>query len=381
MPIVLEIGSIAELNAFRGVWQSLLAQTPEASFFHSLEWLEVYWRHYGESQTLRVLVVAEGDRVTGILPLAICNERTKVGAVRLLTYPLGGWSSFYGAIGPDPAGTLRAGFDYLRSTRRNWDVLELRWIKQRPEEHDLAERALREAGFEAETKEFEQVAMIDLTGTWDEYWSRTKAHERSNIRRGERKLQGLGKLTHVRHRPQGEAAADADPRWDLFEACQFVAGKSWQGNADDGTTLSNEAVSAFYRDSHLAATQAGVVYSSLLQLDGQAVAFSDCYQYRRYVYVLKVGFDPALSHAGVGKILLARTIEQSFALGDRTIDLGPESLHYKRFWLTRLETSYRTTHFPASSPRAQALRLARWARGLVAGDADREVAEEPAASA
>jgi CelD/BcsL family acetyltransferase involved in cellulose biosynthesis len=93
------------------------------------------------------------------------------------------------------------------------------------------------------------------------------------------------------------------------------------------------------------------------------------------VYVIKVGFDPALAHTGVGKILLGRMIEDSFRRGDHTIDLGPESLHYKRFWLTSVQTSYRVVHYAAASPKAQALRLARWARGWMTGGAIAAVAE------
>lgn len=372
---VVEINDIAKLAPYREDWHALLVQTPQATFFHSLEWLEAYWHHFGRVQQLRTLLVLDGDRIAGILPLTIATERTKVGPVRVLTYPLGGWGSFYGPIGPDAATTLREGFAYLKSTRRTWDVLELRWIRACDSQADFVEQALREAGIETETKDFEQVAMIDLAGTWEEYWSRTKSHERTNIRRGQRKLEGLGQVTHVRYRPRGEAFGDADPRWDLYAACERVAERSWQGNADEGNTLSNETVRGFYRDSHLAAARAGAVDISVLELDGHAVAFAYSSHYRGYVYVIKVGFDPDLAHTGAGKILLQKTIEDSFRRGDHTIDLGPESFHYKRFWLTNVETSYRVMHFATTSPKAQTLRLARWARDLVTGPTPVDTAE------
>ncbi len=37
---VREINRIDGLSAFPQPWQALLAQTPDASFFHSLDWLE-----------------------------------------------------------------------------------------------------------------------------------------------------------------------------------------------------------------------------------------------------------------------------------------------------------------------------------------------------
>ena len=44
---IVEIGPVTSLADFRQAWCELLRQTPGASFFQSLDWLEVYWRHFG----------------------------------------------------------------------------------------------------------------------------------------------------------------------------------------------------------------------------------------------------------------------------------------------------------------------------------------------
>ncbi len=94
MTEVLEINCIDALEPYRPAWQTLLDQTAAGSFFQSLEWLEVYWRHFGEGQKLRVLIVAAAGRPAGILPLSVMPERTRLGPVRTLTYPLHNWGSF-----------------------------------------------------------------------------------------------------------------------------------------------------------------------------------------------------------------------------------------------------------------------------------------------
>ena len=63
---------------------------------------------FGAGQTLRVIVVLDDDRAAGIVPLVVRSERSKLGAFRVLTFPLHDWGSFYGPIGPDPGGTLRS---------------------------------------------------------------------------------------------------------------------------------------------------------------------------------------------------------------------------------------------------------------------------------
>jgi CelD/BcsL family acetyltransferase involved in cellulose biosynthesis len=365
MTTIHEINRVGQLAPFRRQWQSLLAETPSASFYQSLEWLEIYWKHFGQQQQLRTLILSDQGEIVGVLPLVLRHERTRVGTLRTLTYPLDGWASFYGPIGRDTEQILSKGLAYLAGCRRNWDLVDLRWIRSDEGEWVFTESALRGAGFDCEAEPYEQLATIRLAGSWEDYWKQFKPHERDNIRRGERKLAKQGTVEYLRYRPRGQHHDDADPRWDLYDACQQVASRSWQGSAADGSTLSSESVRDFYHDAHHAAAAAGAIDLNLIRLDGQPAAFAYNYHRGGEVYVIKMGFDPALAKTGVGKLLLARMIEDSYRRGDRKIDMGPESFHYKRIWLTHVETSYRCRHYAAASPRAQSLRLARWARSVM----------------
>ena len=77
MPDVHEINSIADLGRIGADWRSVLAQTRNASFFQSLDWLTIYWKHFGGGQRLRVLVVCENGAPEGIVPLVVRREPTK----------------------------------------------------------------------------------------------------------------------------------------------------------------------------------------------------------------------------------------------------------------------------------------------------------------
>ena len=57
MSTVHEINDVEKLTTHRGTWSELLSVTPEATFFQSLDWLEIYWRHFKADQGLRVLLV------------------------------------------------------------------------------------------------------------------------------------------------------------------------------------------------------------------------------------------------------------------------------------------------------------------------------------
>lgn len=360
---VRELNAIEDLAPFRQAWRALLAQTPEASFFQSLEWLEAYWRHFGADKKLRALVVADDRELIGILPLVVTREETRVGKVRVLTYPLHDWGDSYAPVGPRPEAVLAAGLDHIRRTRRDWDLLELRWLPGQGQA-EIAQKAFRAAGLQSYKTTWYETAVIDLAGTWEQYLASHTNKWRNNLRRWERRINQLGHVRYLRFRPGGTAAGDDDPRWDLYETCEELARRSWQGSSQTGTTLSHPAVRPFLRDAHQAAARLGAVDLNLLYLDERPLAFAYNYHWQGRLFGLRLGYDGDLVHDGAGNYLHASAIRDSFARGDRLYDLGPGSLQIKRRFLTRLIPIWRLSHFAWTSPRAQLLRLKRWAQVL-----------------
>jgi CelD/BcsL family acetyltransferase involved in cellulose biosynthesis len=375
---VQEINDIRQLAGYRLLWNALLPQTPGASFFHSLDWLEVYWRHFGGGQRLRVLAVCTEGRPLGILPLVVRTERTKVGSVRVLTYPLHDWGTFYGPIGPNPTATLLVGLRHIRQTRRDWDVMDLRWVDLDGQDRGRTEQTMGQAGFRPHKQAWDRAALVEFPDapqeqprrTWRDYWDSRDRKFRDGVDRSCRRLAAQGDVGLVRYRPEGSAHGDGDPRWDLFDACVTLAERSWQGAATDGTTLCHPQVSDFFRDAHEAAARAGAVDLNLLVLAGQPIAFSYHYCYDGRVYGLRKGFDPAYSSLRPGMVLQKMVLEDGILRGDRVFDLGVGALENKRHWQTSLATSFRFTHFPTTISRVQFLRLSRWLRSRMYGEQD-----------
>jgi CelD/BcsL family acetyltransferase involved in cellulose biosynthesis len=362
MARIVEINDIEGLSRFRQDWSDLLRQTPGASFFQSLPWLEVYWRHFGRRQRLRVLVTLDGDRPMGILPLVVRREKSRVGPVRVLTYPLHDWGSFYGPIGPGPGGILTAGLEHLRRTPHDWDFVELRWQGAPDTDPWQAGRSMQAAGLQPYPTLWDRTAVVDLGGTWETYWTGRKGAWLRRFRHAERSLEELGELSYVRYRPAG-GAEDGSARWDLYDACEQLAHRSWQGGTANGTTLSHDMVRQFLRDVHEAGAAAGAVDLNLLLLRGTPVAFVYGYHYQGYVYGLRRGYDARLARQGAGNVLLAYTLRDSFARGDRVYDMGVGSLESKRHFQTRLLPLLRFSYFPPLALRVQLLRLRRWWQG------------------
>jgi len=354
---VREINSVQELTSLQQVWSDLLARTPQACFFQSLDWLQTYWKHFGETQKLRILVIEEEEEVNGILPLVVRQEWTKVGPLNYLTYPLDYWGSFYGPIGADPDQTLKAGLEYLKKVGIDADVLELRWISDELSESDRVEHLLKSAQFSPLRSDLDSTSVVNFSGTWEDYLASRTSKWRNNYRRWIRQLNELGEVKHVRYRP---VAGDDTARCEeYYEECLRIASASWQGESSTGTTLTHDVVAPFLKEMHQVAARCGGLDLNLLYLEERAVAFAYNYYYAGHVYGLRIGYDPTVKCKGAGNLLYAKMIEDSFQRGDWRHDLGPRHLQCKRAIVTDLMPVYRMSCYKMGSVRQQLLRLKR----------------------
>lgn len=363
MITVREINDPAELGSVRLLWQSLHRQTPQGNFFQTLDWLEVYWRHYGEGQRLRVLVVSHAGEPIGILPLVVKREWTKAGPLKFLTCPMDDWGSFYGPLGPQPTATLTGALQHVRATRRDWDVLDMRWTDSDGVDSGRTRRVLAGMGLPAYETVRAETAIVNLDGTWEEYLAAKNSKWRNNYRRWHRRLEERGQVEYFRYRPEGAACGDGDPRWDLYEQCEAIAERSWQGSSQTGTTLSHNEVRPFLRDMHETAAKVGGVDMHLLYVNGEPAAFAYNYHFQGNIFGLRVGYDHDVAQEGIGNVLYCHALRDSFERGDQVYDFGPGSLDAKKPFLSEIRKVYRYSHYHSTSLRAQVLRVKRLVEG------------------
>ncbi|MFV2067142.1 MAG: GNAT family N-acetyltransferase, partial [Pirellulales bacterium] len=216
MAEIIEINDIAQLDQYQLAWTQLLLETPRASFFQTLDWLRIYWKHFGDRQRLRVLIALVGGTPIGIVPLCVRPESYRIGKLRVLTYPLHDWGTYFGPIGPQGAATLLLAMRHLRSSVRDWDLLDLRWTNKRDTDRGRTPRALSAVGWRADEGEWATTAVIDLSGSWDDYLAGRSQKWRANRRSQQRSLERQGCVEYERYRPQGAVWGEDEPRWNLL---------------------------------------------------------------------------------------------------------------------------------------------------------------------
>jgi len=380
MADVVEVNDLAELEQYRLVWDMLFPQTPRASFFHTFQWFQTYWKHFGDDKRMRVLIVRSEGTPIGIVPLCVLSEKHHAGNLRVLTYPLSDWGMWYGPIGPNPSASMFMAMQHLHDTRRDWDLLELRWTDAQPGGDCATGRAMQAVGWAPQKSAYQEMSVIRLAGLdWESYLASRSKKWRHEIRRQTRVLEQSAELTYHRHRPASAAEGDGDPCWEMYKDCLYVSEQSWQSESTTGNTICHEQVRDFLIDVHREAARLGMLDMAVLKLGGKPVAFQYNYHFDRNVVGLRMGFDRSFSKQGVGKVLMSRSIEDSLRRGDQTYDMGPGSYDFKRRFRTDVETSYCFSHVPWLAWRSQGVRLSRWLKRhvLSARAAGKETSPQP----
>lgn len=359
MAQVIEVNSLDELDQHRLTWRRLFLETPGATFFHTCEWLEVYWRHFACDQRLKLLVIQLANETVGIVPLVVHRVPHRLATLRTVSYPLDDWGTAYSPIGPHQTASLMMAMGYLATNPRDWDTVELRSIRK-DIDRGRTRRAMSLAGLEPVECDYQASSVVSTHGTWEDYLGTRDRKVRHEIVRQLRRADENTQLEFVRHRPAALAAGDGDPAWDLYDECTQVASVSWQAGAGVGNTLCNSQVSDFYREAHATAARLGMVDVAVARLAGQPAAFVYSYQHAGRVFGMRMGFDPSMGRSGLGTQLLLMLLRDSFARGDRAFEMGPGEQRYKKRLRTHVESTSRLVHVPETALKGQLVRATQW---------------------
>ncbi len=353
---VLELNSLRDLEPFHADWRRLLLQTANYSFFQTLEWLQTSWNYYAGDQRLRVLVVRREGAPLGIVPWCVRTERRRIGPLRVLTYPLNDWGTFYGPLGPDPWTTIRAALRHVAETPRDWDLIDLRWVDEAADEFLAIGEGFREASFEYRARPRMEVRHCRFADGWDAYLKSRSRNFRRKMKHDVDTLAGAGEVRLQRYRPAPGAGTDAE-HLAIYDICELLSAKTWQADDPSQSSLSSPRVRDMLRQTHLVAARLGMLDTNILYVGDRPVAFNYNYVAEGRTYGLRCGYDPTTGLESCGRVLLSKMLEDSFRRGDVEYNFGPGRQPYKERFSTEMRHAYTFRHFARYSLRSQLLHL------------------------
>lgn len=366
---VVEVNAIEHLEAIRLNWTALLYKTPSASFFHTLDWIKLYWQHDRRGRRLRVLLVYHRGTLLGILPLVLQREVAATGVIDILTYPTRHPNQFHGPIGPDPSATLMASLRYLASRSRDWDLLSLTDIG----EHDRGRtaNAMQLAGFCPRDEVRSMLSKIGFDQSRPQ--DATESGPGLAEKLPDRESHIPSELTFERLRPLGHVYGDDELLSEIAEECAAL-------NRGESSRQSPLATSAtFLGDWVTTASRVGMLDLNLLRCHGRLIAYSLNVHFDGALQQILVGEDASVTcHASAvlpGRflsrserrrdrprdILMQRMLEDSLSRGDRHFEVNEAIEGISSPWATQHVSVAR--HLYCAAPPLLA-RLTRRARRL-----------------
>jgi CelD/BcsL family acetyltransferase involved in cellulose biosynthesis len=300
--------SVARLAA---EWDAL-AERLRGGPFVSPDWVAAHWACFGSGR-LAIVAVRRDRRLGAVLPVARHGK-----TARSVT---NGQTPQFGVLGEDDELTAHA---LAALAAHGVSRLTLSYVDR---EDPLAGAVRRHAAAHRQLLA-ERVMLrspyIELDGTLADYRARRRSSFKADLRRRNRRLGELGEVRlDVRDGSRDLARLLAEG-WEL-------EGSEWKDRL--GTAVVARAETRrFYADVARRAAAGGRLRLFFLRLDEAPIAFIFALQQAGVLYLMKGGFDPALSRMSPGQLLLERVIERAFTTGlDRIELLGGEEA-YKLAW-------------------------------------------------
>jgi CelD/BcsL family acetyltransferase involved in cellulose biosynthesis len=248
-----------------------------------------------------------------------------------------------------------------------WDLLDYDWA---PAEHPFT-LALR--GWARQVPDSRLVveqrppsAVVELPATWDEYLKRLDGHDRSNLRRLQRRLEDRGSWEHEVF----EGVEEIDRALDVYLA---IEARSWKRSRGEGIGRSPKRV-AFYRDLLARLARRGCATVSTLKRGEERVSGRISIRLGETEYGVQTTYDPRHKDLSPGTLVKSLCMQRAIARGVRRYELLALFSEDKRRWAPVFQPNLRIVVRSLRGPRrralavvAQALRLGRRRQNTTVG--------------
>lgn len=309
-PSLLTFDVSKSLSGLEHAWNALLVQSHSYGLFLSWEWQITWWDWCREGR-LNLILVRDAGELVGVAPLFIVDDAWHLAggeevADFLDWFAKPGYESEVAIACCDAIRSLGGAKIVLRNLRA--ESLINREIGGKQE---FAGWAVR--------REVEDVSpRLELPASWEEYVSGLSKKDRHELRRKLRRLQSAGRVHWYAVRPEDYGSADLQ---------DFI--RLHRQSAPDKAGFMTDHMAAFFGRLMATFIPSGRALLYFLELDGQRIASTICFNFRDEILLYNSGYDPEYSRLSAGLLLKAFCIEDAMSHDKRVFDFLQGSEPYK----------------------------------------------------
>jgi CelD/BcsL family acetyltransferase involved in cellulose biosynthesis len=287
-----------EFASLESTWNAFLQTCDKSnSIYLTHDWITIWWRYFGESRKMNILLIEKKGELIGIIPLmkvkyglALFSFTTleTIGAVNC------------NMVGIIPPRHMEDAMDALLSYLRGEIIkkgIYLRLILV-PEDSLFFEKLQPRLPTLSENISIEAKALtlapyIALPSTWDEYYGSLSRKRRQVLRRALAKLE---KEHTVKLREY-----DSDSLEEGLNSFMDLHQSRWQAMHIRGV-FSNPRMRRLYRDITIRFYENNWLYFTCLEVDGRAVSINFDFIYNNKLYCATAARDVDYSRYSVGHL-------------------------------------------------------------------------------
>lgn len=291
-------------------WLSVLSSSSTDTVFLTPDWQETWYQELGQGGELRLLTLGQNP-VVGIAPLLKQGDNiTFVGERDVYDY-----CDF-----PVVRGKEREFFSSLISwiTKETWEQINLFSIPEDSPTLKYLPSLAKNSGFLVSQEKEDVCPGISLPSTWDEYLSMLSKKDRHELRRKLRRLQSHDNVKFYLLPNTGHVVDQLDA---FFTLVRF--------SKEDKRNFFTPLRSQFFRAITDQMAKRDHLRLFFLEIDGEKVASTLCFDYGSTRLLYNSGFNPEFSYYSVGLLLKVFCMKDAIEKGKDYFDFLRGSERYK----------------------------------------------------
>ncbi len=316
-----------EFIALQDAWNELANAAQPRSVFLRHEWFAAAWAWRRLQASLFIMIVRDGGRIAGILPLIhVDRSRPRRRDFELLTVPDTQVADLICAPG-DADEVADALACELASTTCFWDTLHLDYLRPTGTCAQSLATALRRRGLRAVERDRGRNVYVDLCGTWTAFYDgRSRSLKKaSNLAANRLRKEGDLRIESIGRQPCDEAVLR-----DALAVAIDISARSWK--RDTGNALDRPGPQAFIRTLSAKAYERGWLAIWLLFVGDKPLAMEYELVFEGNVHALRADFDADCIAISPGSHLFRHLLERLFGQGLVRYYMGPGDNAYKTRW-------------------------------------------------
>jgi CelD/BcsL family acetyltransferase involved in cellulose biosynthesis len=323
------------LSALEADWNRLSETSDRPNAFMTYGWFRAWMRQIASEDHSRrplpfVLVLKIGGSTVGIAPF-IRRISSQFFRVRKLEFATIHADYNDVVLGSDPAGQIRAVTDYLAETAAQWDLVDLRDLRDTGEGTELIESALKRSGLLYQIfPGYEHCLYRQLDGDAASSISGLSRQARHALHRRTRLAKAQGLRTRIIENPKDEPT---------------LISKLAALDNQQHPHRSTPPLIGTYPDLFQAVIDdlgpRGWLYVALVELGAQPIAYQFGFRCGSKLWAYTTAYDRSFSRFSPGTLLLPAQFDYGFERGFDEYDFLRGDEQYKSAWSTGCHRQFR----------------------------------------